>query len=53
MRRALDIFLDLKPAVIGASTTVILEHLNAVVGLLVGCATLVWLVLRIRKELGK
>jgi hypothetical protein len=47
---------DLKPALIGTAatgTSAILDGVNAAVGILVGLATLIYLILRIRKELGK
>jgi hypothetical protein len=47
---------DLKPALIGTAatgTSAILDDVNAAVGILVGLATLVYLVVRIRKEIKK
>ena len=46
----------LKPAIVGTAgtgATAILDGVNAAVGILVGLATLVYLVVRIRKELKK
>ena len=51
MRRIYEQFIDMRPAWIGTGTTVVLDHINTVIGILVGLATLVYLVLRIRKEL--
>lgn len=54
MRRLLDITLDLKPAFLGTASLglcTILEGISTVVGILVGLATLVYLTLRIRREI--
>lgn len=56
MRRLYEQIIDIRPALIGTAgtgATAILEGANAVVGILVGLATLVYLVVRIRKELKK
>ena len=54
MRRIYEQFIDLCPAWIGTAgtgATAILDGVNAAVGILVGLATLVYLVVRIRHEL--
>jgi hypothetical protein len=51
MKKFYECLLDLRPAWIGTGTTVALDHINTAVGILVGLATLVYLILRIRKEL--
>jgi len=54
MRRTLETLLLDRAALIGANGTawmVILERVHIVLGILVGSATLVYLVLKIRKEL--
>ena len=54
MRRIYEQFIDLRPAWIGTAgtgATAILDGVNAAVGILVGLATLVYLVVRIRHEL--
>ena len=51
MKKLYEGLLDLRPAWIGGGTTVALDHINTVVGILVGLATLVYLILRIRREL--
>jgi hypothetical protein len=43
----------LRPVWIGTGTTVALDHINTGIGILVGLATLVYLILRIWRELGK
>ena len=56
MRRIYEQFIDLRPAWIGTAgtgATAILDGVNAAVGILVGLATLIYLVIRIRKELKK
>ena len=53
MKRIYEQIIDLRPAIIGTGTTVALDHINTAVGILVGLATLVYLILRIRKELKK
>ena len=53
MRRLLEVANSLRPAWIGTGTTVALDHINTTVGILVGLATLVYLILRIRRELRK
>jgi hypothetical protein len=53
MKRIYEQIIDLRPAIIGTGTTVALDHINTAVGILVGLATLVYLILRIRKELRK
>jgi hypothetical protein len=53
MKRVYEQIIDLRPAIIGTGTTVALDHINTAVGILVGLATLVYLILRIRKELRK
>ena len=47
---------DLKPAIVGTAgtgATAILDGVNAAVGILVGLATLVYLIIRISRELRK
>jgi hypothetical protein len=51
MKRIFEQIIDLRPALIGTSTAVALDHINNVIGILVGLATLVYLILRIRREL--
>lgn len=56
MRRFIEAAQDLKPALVGTAgtgATAILDGVNAAVGILVGLATLIYLVIRIRKELRK
>jgi len=56
VKRFYESLIDLKPALIGTggtATTAILDGVNAAVGILVGLATLVYLVIRIRKEVKK
>jgi hypothetical protein len=53
MKRIYEQIIDLRPAIIGTGTTVALDHINTAVGILVGLATLVYLILRIRRELKK
>jgi hypothetical protein len=53
MKRVYEQIIDLRPAWIGTGTTVALDHINTAVGILVGLATLVYLIVRIRKELKK
>lgn len=56
MRRIYEQIIDLRPAIIGTAgtgATAFLESVNAAVGILVGLATLVYLVVRIRKEILK
>jgi hypothetical protein len=56
MKRILESVYDLRPALVGTAgtgATAILDGVNAAVGILVGLATLVYLVVRIRKELKK
>ena len=56
MRRIYEQIIDLRPAILGTAgtgATAILDGVNAAVGILVGLATLVYLVVRIRKELTK
>lgn len=53
MKKLYESLLDLRPAWIGTGTTVALGHINTAVGILVGLATLVYLILRIRRELRK
>ena len=56
MRRFIEAAQDLKPALVGTAgtgATVILDGVNAAVGILVGLATLVYLVIRISKEIQK
>lgn len=56
MRRIYEQILDLRPAILGTAgtgATAILDGVNAAVGILVGLATLVYLIMRIRKELRK
>ena len=56
MKRIFEILLDSRPALIGSAgtgATLILDRVNFVVGILVGLATLVYLFVRIRKELLK
>lgn len=54
MRRIYEQIIDLRPAILGTAgtgVTAILDGVNAAVGILVGLATLVYLIVRIRKEL--
>ena len=47
---------DIKPAIVGTAgtgATAILDGVNAAVGILVGITTLVYLIVRIRKEIKK
>lgn len=56
MRRFIEAAQDLKPALVGTAgtgATAILDGVNAAVGILVGLATLVYLVIRISKEMQK
>ena len=56
MKRVLETLIDMRPAWIGTAgtgATAFLDGVNAAVGILVGLATLVYLVIRIRKELRK
>lgn len=56
MKRILEAAYDFRPAIIGTAgtgATAILDGVNAAVGILVGLTTLVYLVVRIRKELKK
>lgn len=53
MRRFIQILDDVRPALIGTAGTVLLDQISSVVGILVGLATLVYLVVRIRKEVGR
>lgn len=56
MKRFYESLIDLKPALIGTggtATTAILDGVNVAVGILVGLATFVYLVIRIRKETRK
>jgi hypothetical protein len=56
MKRIIETAQDLKPALIGTAatgTSAILDGVNAAVGILVGLATLVYLIIRIRKEMHK
>jgi len=56
MRRIYEQIIDLRPAILGTAgtgATAILDGVNAAVGILVGLATLVYLIVRIRKELTK
>ena len=53
MRRIYEQIIDLRPAWIGTGTTVALDHINNAVGILVGLATLVYLIIRISRELRK
>lgn len=56
MRRIYEQIIDLRPAWIGTAgtgATAILDGVNAAVGILVGLATLIYLIVRIRKEIGK
>ena len=46
----LSVINDARPALIGTAGTVPLDQISSVVGILVGLATLVYLVVRIRKE---
>jgi hypothetical protein len=50
MRRFIEAIVDLRPAWIGTSTTVVLNRINTWIGILVGLATLIYLILRIRKK---
>ena len=51
MKRLLDILIDARPALIGTAGTVLLDQISTVVSILVGLATLVYLVVRISREL--
>lgn len=54
MRRLIEATQDVKPVLVGTAgtgTTAILDGVNAAVGILVGLATLVYLIVRIQKEL--
>ena len=56
MKRLIEAAQDLKPALVGTAgtgATAILDGINAAVGILVGLATLIYLVIRIRKEIKK
>lgn len=55
MKRLIESLQDLKPALIGTggTATTMLDGVNAAVGILVGLATLIYLIVRIRKELKK
>ena len=53
MRRIYEQSIDLRPAILGTGTTVALDHINNAVGILVGLATLVYLIIRISRELRK
>ena len=56
MRRIYEQIIDLRPAILGTAgigATAILDGVNAAVGILVGLATLVYLIVRIWKELMK
>jgi hypothetical protein len=56
MKRFIEAAQDLKPALVGTAgtgATAILDGVNVAVGILVGLATLAYLVIRIRKELRK
>ena len=56
MRHIYEQFIDLRTAWIGTAgtgATAILDGVHAAVGILVGLATLTYLVIRIRKELKK
>lgn len=56
MRRICEQIIDLRSAILGTAgtgATAILDGVNAAVGILVGLATLVYLIVRIRKELRK
>lgn len=56
MKRLIESLHDVKPALIGTgsvTTSAILDGVNAAVGILVGLTTLVYLIVRIRKELMK
>jgi len=56
MKKFYECLVDLRPAWIGTAgtgATAILDGVNAAVGILVGLATLVYLIVRIHKELRK
>jgi hypothetical protein len=56
MKRFIEAAYDLRPAIVGTAgtgATAILDGVNAAVGILVGLATLVYLIVRIRKEVRK
>lgn len=56
MKRIFDTLIDMRPAWIGTAgtgATAFLDGVNAAVGILVGLATLIYLVIRISKELKK
>lgn len=56
MKPFIEAIQDAKPALVGTAgtgATAILDGVNAAVGILVGLATLVYLVIRIRKEIKK
>ena len=50
MRRLLEAASSLRPAWIGTGTTVALEHINNLIGILVGITTLVYLIQQIIKQ---
>lgn len=51
MRRILQILDDARPALIGTAGTVLLDRISSIVGILVGLLTLVYLGVRIWKDL--
>ena len=56
VKRIYEQIIDIRPALLGTAgtgATAILDGVNATVGILVGLATLTYLVIRIRKELQK
>lgn len=53
MRRIIQILTDAHPAIIGTAGTVLLDRISTVVGIAVGLLTLIYLGVRIWRELGK
>ena len=51
MRRLLQILDDARPALVGAAGTVLLEQISTIVSIAVGLLTLVYLALRIWREI--
>mgnify|MGYP000356766039 CR=1 FL=1 len=51
MKRVVQILVDSRPALIGTAGTVLLDQISTFVSILVGMATLAYLVLRIIREL--
>jgi hypothetical protein len=53
MRKILQVIDDARPALVGVAGTVLLDQISTVVSILVGLVTLVYLVVRIWREVGK